>query len=119
MCHLACRFDGDGMLHAVRIKAGKASYSNAYLQTSLLKQEKKAGRSLKLKACLLITDELFPSMLTMLKFLSPLCAYMRCCVGKAQCSPFSNMTLWSDTEELDSKDEACLRLHWQWQQHMS
>ena len=36
------------MLHAVRIKAGKASYSNAYVQTSLFRQEKKAGRPLKL-----------------------------------------------------------------------
>ena len=43
-----CRFDGEGMLHAVRIKAGKASYSNAYVQTSLYKQEKKAGRLLQL-----------------------------------------------------------------------
>ncbi|EIE21342.1 carotenoid cleavage dioxygenase 1B [Coccomyxa subellipsoidea C-169] len=39
-------FDGDGMLHAVRIKDGKASYSNAYVQTSKYKQEKKAGRPL-------------------------------------------------------------------------
>ena len=51
MCHGSRRFDGDGMLHAVRIKAGKASYSNAYVQTSLLKQEKKAGKPLKLQAC--------------------------------------------------------------------
>ena len=41
------------MLHAVRIKAGKAFYSNAYVQTSLFKQEKKAGRPLKLAVCLL------------------------------------------------------------------
>lgn len=41
-----CRFDGDGMLHAVRIKDGKAAYSNAYVQTSKFKQEKKAGRPL-------------------------------------------------------------------------
>ncbi len=51
MWHGWCRFDGDGMLHAVRIKAGKASYSNAYVQTSLLKQEKKAGKPLKLQVC--------------------------------------------------------------------
>ncbi len=43
------------MLHAVRIKAGKASYSNAYVQTSLMKQEKKAGKPLKLQACPLFT----------------------------------------------------------------
>ena len=61
MGHMACRFDGDGMLHAVRIKAGKASYSNAYVQTSLLKQEKKAGRALKLKAWLLLADSLLKS----------------------------------------------------------
>ena len=41
-----CRFDGDGMLHAVRIKDGKAAYSNAYVQTSRFKQERKAGRPL-------------------------------------------------------------------------
>jgi carotenoid cleavage dioxygenase-like enzyme len=41
------------MLHAVRIKAGKASYSNAYVRTSLFKQEKKAGRPLKLTVCFL------------------------------------------------------------------
>jgi carotenoid cleavage dioxygenase-like enzyme len=34
------------MLHAVRIKDGKAAFSNAYVQTSKLKQEKKAGRPL-------------------------------------------------------------------------
>ena len=51
MCRGVRRFDGDGMLHAVRIKAGKASYSNAYVQTSLLKQENKAGKPLKLQAC--------------------------------------------------------------------
>lgn len=43
---MGCRFDGDGMLHAVRIKGGKAAYSNAYVQTSKYKQEKKAGRPL-------------------------------------------------------------------------
>lgn len=41
------------MLHAVRIRAGKASYSNAYVRTSLFKQEKKAGRPMKLTVCLL------------------------------------------------------------------
>ena len=46
---LPCRFDGDGMLHTVRIKKGKASYSNAYVQTSLYKQEKNARRPLSLK----------------------------------------------------------------------
>lgn len=44
-----CRFDGDGMLHAVRIKDGKAAYSNAYVQTSRFNQEKKAGRPLRLR----------------------------------------------------------------------
>lgn len=48
-----CRFDGDGMLHAVRIKAGKASFSNAFVQTSLYKQEKRAGRAISLKVWLL------------------------------------------------------------------
>ena len=46
---LLCRFDGDGMLHTVRIKKGKASYSNAYVQTSRYKQEKNARRPLSLR----------------------------------------------------------------------
>ena len=46
---LLCRFDGDGMLHTVRFKKGKASYSNAYVQTSRYKQEKNARRPLSLK----------------------------------------------------------------------
>ena len=41
-----CRFDGDGMLHAVRIKGGRASYSNAYVRTTRLEKEQAAGRSL-------------------------------------------------------------------------
>ena len=53
---LLCRFDGDGMLHTVRIKKGKASYSNAYVQTSLYKQEKNARRPLSLKVSLLGTS---------------------------------------------------------------
>lgn len=40
------RFDGDGMLHAVRIRGGKASYSNSYVKTSRLQKEVAAGRSL-------------------------------------------------------------------------
>lgn len=36
-------FDGDGMTHAVRIKAGKASYANRYVETHRLQTEKAAG----------------------------------------------------------------------------
>ena len=45
----ACRFDGDGMIHGVRIKAGKAHYCNHYVQTAKLQEEKAAGRPLHLK----------------------------------------------------------------------
>ncbi|MBY0457234.1 MAG: carotenoid oxygenase family protein, partial [Gemmataceae bacterium] len=39
-------FDGDGMLHAVRIRDGKASYRNRYVRTNGFEEEKKAGKSL-------------------------------------------------------------------------
>jgi hypothetical protein len=34
-----CRFDGDGMVHACRIKDGKVSYSARLVQTNRLKRE--------------------------------------------------------------------------------
>ena len=40
---LGCRFDGDGMLHACRIKNGKVSYCNKLVDTFKLMQEKAAG----------------------------------------------------------------------------
>ncbi|KAG1673746.1 hypothetical protein FOA52_002315 [Chlamydomonas sp. UWO 241] len=42
-------FDGDGMLHATRIKGGKATYSNKWIETSRLRQEQAAGDPLFLK----------------------------------------------------------------------
>jgi len=39
-------FGGDGMLHGVRIKDGKASYRNRYVQSWAYKKEKEAGRAL-------------------------------------------------------------------------
>ncbi|GAB4824146.1 hypothetical protein N2152v2_011192 [Parachlorella kessleri] len=36
-------FDGDGMVHAVRIKDGKASYVNRYVDTARLRQEREVG----------------------------------------------------------------------------
>ena len=44
------RFDGDGMVHAVRIKKGKAAYANSWVKTARLKQELRAGRALFPKA---------------------------------------------------------------------
>jgi carotenoid cleavage dioxygenase len=39
-------FDGDGMLHGVRIKDGKASYLNRYVQTRGFKTERDEGRAI-------------------------------------------------------------------------
>lgn len=39
-------FDGDGMLHGVRIKDGKASYRNRYVQTKGYLEEKAAGKAI-------------------------------------------------------------------------
>jgi carotenoid cleavage dioxygenase len=39
-------FDGDGMLHGVRLADGKASYRNRYIRTKKFVAEKKAGKSL-------------------------------------------------------------------------
>ena len=39
-------FDGDGMLHGVNIKDGKASYRNRYVQTDTLKIEKQEGKAI-------------------------------------------------------------------------
>ncbi len=38
--------DGDGMLHAVEIREGKAHYRNRYVQTAGLQAEKRAGEAL-------------------------------------------------------------------------
>jgi len=39
-------FDGDGMLHAVRIGNGKATYRNRYVRTKGFETEKKAGKAI-------------------------------------------------------------------------
>jgi carotenoid cleavage dioxygenase len=39
-------FEGDGMLHGVRIKGGRASYRNRYIRTPYWKAENAAGRAL-------------------------------------------------------------------------
>lgn len=36
-------FDGDGMIHAVRIRDGRAAYCNRYVDTARLREEKAAG----------------------------------------------------------------------------
>jgi len=42
-------FDGDGMLHAVRIRKGNATYCNRYVETARLQQERRAGEPLFVK----------------------------------------------------------------------
>ena len=39
-------FDGDGMLHGVRLRDGKASYRNRYVQTASWQAEKQAGKAI-------------------------------------------------------------------------
>lgn len=39
-------FDGDGMLHGVRLASGRASYRNRYVQTAGYQAEKRAGKAL-------------------------------------------------------------------------
>lgn len=39
-------FDGDGMIHAVELRGGKASYRNRWVETKGLLAERKAGRAL-------------------------------------------------------------------------
>ncbi len=39
-------FDGDGMLHALRLREGKASYRNRFVLTAGLRAERRAGRAL-------------------------------------------------------------------------
>ncbi|HVG17496.1 MAG TPA: carotenoid oxygenase family protein, partial [Blastocatellia bacterium] len=39
-------FEGDGMLHGVRIRGGRASYRNRYIRTPYWKAENAAGRAL-------------------------------------------------------------------------
>lgn len=39
-------FDGDGMVHAVQLKDGKASYLNRYIHTRAFELERKTGRAL-------------------------------------------------------------------------
>ena len=38
-------FDGDGMVHAVKIKDGKLFYSNRFNQTNRLKEEEAQGEA--------------------------------------------------------------------------
>lgn len=39
-------YDGDGMIHALYIKEGKATYRNRYIETKSLQKERKAGKAL-------------------------------------------------------------------------
>ena len=39
-------YDGDGMLHAIYLKKGKAHYRNRYIETKGLLKERQAGKAL-------------------------------------------------------------------------
>src|SRR5262245_52887306 len=38
-------FDGDGMIHAIRLEDGRASYRNRYVASAGLQEERRAGRA--------------------------------------------------------------------------
>ena len=44
--HYVYPLDGDGMVHAVYLKDGKASYKNRWVETDYLKAERKFGRTI-------------------------------------------------------------------------
>lgn len=48
---------GDGMLHAARLKEGKAAYANHWVRTSRYKQEAAAGWPLFAKVCMGVCEE--------------------------------------------------------------
>src|SRR5688572_8882789 len=39
-------FDGDGMIHAIRLEDGRASYRNRWVESDGLKEEREAGKAL-------------------------------------------------------------------------
>ncbi|KAF8398390.1 hypothetical protein HHK36_017317 [Tetracentron sinense] len=51
-------FDGDGMIHGMHIKDGKATYVSRYVRTSRLKQEEYFGGSKFMKSCWLVISML-------------------------------------------------------------
>jgi len=56
-------FDGDGMLHTVRIKGGKAQYACRYIKTTRFKQEKLWGRPAYMKIGDLVGASMLPHLL--------------------------------------------------------
>ncbi len=50
--HSARSFDGDGMIFACRISNGAVNFSNSYVDTNRLRQEKAAGHPLGLKVAI-------------------------------------------------------------------
>jgi hypothetical protein len=55
-----CRFEGDGMVHAARIKNGAASYCNRWVQTNRMEQEQLAQQPLYAKVtCLRLLESNF------------------------------------------------------------
>jgi len=60
--HFACSFDGDGMIFACRINNGAVNFSNSYVDTNRLRQEKAAGHPLGLKVAIALERHVLSSM---------------------------------------------------------
>lgn len=80
------------MIFACRIKDGKASFSNRYVKTNRLQQEKKAGHPLGLKVN----------------------STSACCSLSGQCMPCKHGLLWTALASFSSCELECVQYTLPW-----